>query len=157
MRQYDRVKIVRFKELKDKEGIILNVLVENKTYEVFSEGMIVVLDRSQIQPLRKSLELKTLTLPKLNGLDKIDLVSTMLKIAEETGELSQVIGKKRGMNGEKDVLEESQAFEEIGKELLDVAQTAISMIYVLEEQHGLNMDKLVDKHIKKLIRKGYVC
>ena len=157
MRRYDKVKIVKFKELKDKEGIILNVLVENKTYEVFSEGMIVVLDRSQIQPLRQSLELKTLTLPKLNGLDKIDLVSTMLKIAEETGELSQVIGKKRGMNGEKEVLEESKAFEEIGKELLDVAQTAISMIYVLEEQHGLKMDKLIDKHIEKLIRKGYVC
>lgn len=157
MRRYDKVKIVKFKELKDKEGIILNVLVENKTYEVFSEGMIVVLDRSQIQPLRQSLELKTLTLPKLNSLDKIDLVSTMLKIAEETGELSQVIGKKRGMNGEKEVLEESKAFEEIGKELLDVAQTAISMIYVLEEQHGLKMDKLIDKHIEKLIRKGYVC
>lgn len=156
MKQYDKIKITNFKELKDKEGIILKELTKNKTYEVYCEDMIVVLDRNQFQPIYKSLELKTLTLPRLNGLDKIDLITTMLKITEETGELSQVIGKKRGMNGEKNSLSEQEALTEIGKELLDVAQTAISMIYVLEEQHNLKIDNLVEKHVRKLIRKGYI-
>ena len=42
------------------------------------------------------------------------------------------------------------------QELLDVAQTAVSMMYVLEEQYQVDIGKALDKHIQKLIDKGYL-
>ena len=38
--------------------------------------------------------------PELNGLDKITMETTALKLMEEAGELSQAISKFRGLNGE---------------------------------------------------------
>jgi len=98
---------------------------------------------------------KEVSLPKLNNLQP-GLESTCLKLMEEAGELAQVIGKLRGLNGESVQMEEKEAMELISKELLDVAQVAVSMMFVLEDNYGINIEKKVDEHIEKLIRKGYI-
>ncbi|NLO97052.1 MAG: nucleotide pyrophosphohydrolase, partial [Peptococcaceae bacterium] len=77
---------------------------------------------------------KTITLPRLNKLNP-SLESTALKIMEESGELAQAIGKFRGLNGEQHKIKESEAMQMVARELIDVAQTAVTMMFVLEEQY----------------------
>jgi len=100
-------------------------------------------------------EKKIVALPKLNNLSPT-MESTALKLMEEAGELAQAIGKLRGMNGEKKVIAENEAIELITKELLDVAQTAVSMMFVLEDNYGVDIEKAVDEHVQKLLNKGYL-
>lgn len=98
---------------------------------------------------------KNIALPRLNNLSPT-MESTALKLMEEAGELAQAIGKLRGMSGEKSRCEEKEVMELITKELLDVAQTAVSMMFVLEEHFGVNIEQAQEEHIEKLIRKGYL-
>lgn len=101
-------------------------------------------------------EFKMISLPKLNNLQP-GLESTCLKLMEEAGELAQVIGKFRGLNGEtNDLLDEHELVEKITGELLDVAQVAVSMMFVLENEYNINIHDKIDEHIDKLIRKGYI-
>ena len=97
---------------------------------------------------------KTVTLPRLNRLNP-SLESTALKIMEESGELAQAIGKFRGLNGEALRVEESEVMQLVAQELMDVAQTAVTMMFVLEEQYGIDIDKVLGDHITKLRNKGY--
>lgn len=101
------------------------------------------------------MQVKTLSLPKLNKLTPT-LESTTLKLMEETGELAQVIGKFRGLSGESIVMDEEVVLIEIAKELLDVAQTAVTMMFVMEEYYGVNIDLMLKEHCEKLERKGYL-
>lgn len=98
---------------------------------------------------------KIVALPRLNKLTPT-MESTALKLMEEAGELAQAIGKLRGLSGEKLGVSEGEALDCITKELLDVAQTAVSMMFVLEESFGVNIDKALEEHINKLIAKGYL-
>lgn len=100
-------------------------------------------------------EFKSISLPRLNNL-KPNIESTALKLMEEAGELAQLIGKYRGLNGESCKMEEKQAIDRIAEELLDVAQVAISMMFVLEESYSIDIQKKVNSHIEKLIGKGYI-
>lgn len=97
--------------------------------------------------------MKTITLPRLNKLTPT-LESTALKLMEEAGELAQVIGKFRNLSGERNEVDNS-VMEMIASELADTAQTCITMMYVLEEKYGVNIDKVLDEHISKLVQKGY--
>ena len=102
------------------------------------------------------MEHKVIALPKLNQLEP-SLESTALKLMEEAGELAQAIGKFRGLSGEHIVgYSDDEVMYMISQELLDVAQTAVSMMYVLEEQYQVDIGKALDKHIQKLIDKGYL-
>ena len=102
------------------------------------------------------MEHKVIALPKLNQLEP-SLESTALKLMEEAGELAQAIGKFRGLSGEHIVgYSEDEVMYMISQDLLDVAQTAVSMMYVLEEQYQVDIGKALDKHIQKLIDKGYL-
>lgn len=98
---------------------------------------------------------KTLALPRLDGL-RPTLESTALKLLEEAGELAEVIGKYRALSGERREHPPSQVMTSIGQELLDVAQTAITMMFVLEEQHGVDLQGLLQQHVQKLAVKGYL-
>ena len=100
-------------------------------------------------------EFKSISLPRLNNL-KPNIESTALKLMEEAGELAQLIGKYRGLNGEGCKMEEKQVVDRIAEELLDVAQVAISMMFVLEESYSINIQNKVNNHIGKLISKGYI-
>lgn len=101
------------------------------------------------------MDTKTLSLPKLNRLTP-NLESTALKLMEEAGELAQAIGKYRGLSGEVVSLDERTIIEEIAKELLDVAQTAITMMFVMEDDFGVDVESLLREHWAKLERKGYL-
>ena len=98
---------------------------------------------------------RPLSFPKLTGLQPT-LESTALKLMEETGELAQAIGKHRGLSGETQVLSAESGLQRIAEELLDVAQTAATMMYVLEERHGVDLTALLDAHVAKLKQKGYL-
>lgn len=100
-------------------------------------------------------EFKSISLPRLNNL-KPNIESTALKLMEEAGELAQLIGKYRGLNGENCMMEEKQVIERISEELLDVAQVAVSMMFVLEENFSIDIQERVNSHIEKLMRKGYI-
>ena len=101
------------------------------------------------------MELKTISLPKLNNLSPT-MESTALKLMEEAGELAQAIGKFRCLNGEEPRYTREEALDLTTKELLDVAQTAVSMMFVLEDEYGIDIEQEVSKHIEKLVRKGYI-
>ncbi len=101
------------------------------------------------------MEQKVVALPKLNQLQP-SLESTALKLMEEAGELAQAIGKFRGLSGERATMQDHEVIECISQELLDVAQTAVSMMYVLEEHYDVDIDKVLETHIEKLMRKGYL-
>jgi len=101
------------------------------------------------------METKILSLPRLNLLNPT-LESTALKLMEEAGELAQCIGKYRGLSGEVVQMDEETVVEEIAKELLDVAQTAVTMMFVMEEKFGIDIEVLLQKHLKKLFNKGYL-
>ncbi|BDU50000.1 MazG-like family protein [Haliovirga abyssi] len=94
--------------------------------------------------------------PKLNGLNKITMETTALKLMEEAGELSQAISKFRGLNGEKVNMTEEEVLEKITGELLDVMQVCATMTYVIEEKYDINLDDALVKHLKKLKDRGYV-
>lgn len=97
---------------------------------------------------------KTITLPRLNRLNP-SLESTALKIMEESGELAQAIGKFRGLNGENLLVQEAEAMQMVAEELMDVAQTAVTMMFVLEEHFGIDLEKVHLDHVTKLRSKGY--
>lgn len=101
------------------------------------------------------MDTKILSLPRLNMLNPT-LESTALKLMEEAGELAQCIGKYRGLSGEMVKMDETMVVEEIAKELLDVAQTAVTMMFVMEERFGLDIEDLIQKHLEKLLQKGYL-
>jgi len=98
---------------------------------------------------------KSVSLPRLNNL-KPNIESTALKLMEEAGELAQLIGKFRGLNGEAYEMEEKEVIDKISEELLDVAQVAISMMFVLEETYNVDIEEKVNRHIQKLINKKYI-
>jgi len=98
---------------------------------------------------------KTISLPRLNRLTPT-LESTALKLMEEAGELAEAIGKLRGLSGEALQVDEEETVAIIMSELLDVAQTAVSMMFVLEEKYQVDIEQAVEKHINKLCRKGYL-
>jgi len=75
---------------------------------------------------------------------------------EEAGELAQLIGKFRGLSGEATVHPEHLLAEDIAGELLDVAQTAVTMMFVMEEAYGISLDDMLQQHVNKLEKKGYL-
>lgn len=96
-----------------------------------------------------------MSLPRLDLLDP-SLESTALKLMEEAGELAECIGKYRGLSGEVVQRQESKVVEEIAVELLDVAQTAVTMMFVMEEKYGIDIEALLHKHLEKLMSRGYL-
>ncbi|KJS85477.1 MAG: nucleotide pyrophosphohydrolase [Peptococcaceae bacterium BICA1-8] len=101
------------------------------------------------------MEHKVIALPKLNNLAPT-LESTALKLMEEAGELAQAIGKYRGLSGEKNLIKEEEVMRMITRELFDVAQTAVSMMYVLEEYYHIDIGIMLEEHVQKLMDKGYL-
>jgi NTP pyrophosphatase (non-canonical NTP hydrolase) len=79
-----------------------------------------------------------------------------LKLMEEAGELAAAIGKYRALSGEPVAHDAYSVATAITQELLDVAQTAVTMMFVLEEQHGIDIRSELRQHVAKLVAKGYL-
>lgn len=98
---------------------------------------------------------KIIALPKLDNLTPT-MESTALKLMEEAGELAQAIGKLRGLSGEEVMMDQKAVLAAITRELLDVAQTAVSLMFVLEDQYGVDIQQALQEHINKLRAKKYL-
>jgi NTP pyrophosphatase (non-canonical NTP hydrolase) len=122
----------------------LDKLIEKKYSFVVDSEYQVVTDRNY----------KFLYLPRLN-IDA-DIMQTMCKIQEELGELTQYIGKHGGASGEKNRLKHRAIIEGAAAELCDVAQCCFTMIYILDENYGVDIIVAQEAHVEKLLRKGYL-
>lgn len=95
-----------------------------------------------------------LVLPEL--LINTNLMKTCLKIGEEAGELSQLVGKFSAMSGEEQHrIGEKELNIAIVQELLDVAQCCVTMLYILVDKYGIDVEKILTKHRQKLHNHGY--
>lgn len=97
---------------------------------------------------------KYISLPHLQ-LAEVTLLTTVCKIQEELGELTQFLGKYAGASGEQARLDTSEVNRGAALELLDVAQCCFTMMYILAERHAVHIPELVERHVNKLRRKGY--
>ncbi|GEN33298.1 MULTISPECIES: MazG-like family protein [Aneurinibacillus] len=94
-----------------------------------------------------------IVLPRLNRLVP-SLESTFHKLVEEQGELSEAI---LSWMEEQGTPRAREALLNVARELLDVAQTCISMTFVLEElAPDVRLEQMIDDHLDKLLRKGYL-
>lgn len=76
---------------------------------------------------------------------------------EETGELAAAIARFKGYGGiQPTTRDRRELARDCARELLDVAQTAITLMFVLEEQYGVDVETVVSEHVQKLIDKGYL-
>lgn len=94
---------------------------------------------------------KAIKLPRL-GLLTPTMDSTLLKIMEESGELARAVLMfldNSDANNEKILL------ITVAEELLDVAQTCVTMIFVLEDSYEIGPGEMIDIHLDKLQKKGY--
>jgi NTP pyrophosphatase (non-canonical NTP hydrolase) len=99
---------------------------------------------------------KTIALPQLNNI-RPSLESTAIKLMEETGELGAAIARFKGYGGVQATQKsQHELAKDCARELLDVAQTAITMMFVLEEQYGVDVEAILTDHVQKLIDKGYL-
>lgn len=99
---------------------------------------------------------KTIALPQLNKI-RPSVESTAIKLMEETGELAAAIARFKGYGGiQIGTSDRRELAKDCARELLDVAQTAITMMFVLEEQYGVDVEDVVSEHIQKLMSKGYL-
>ncbi len=99
---------------------------------------------------------KTIALPQLNNI-RPTVESTAIKLMEETGELAAAIARFKGYGGiQISTRDRRELAKDCASELLDVAQTAITMMFVLEEQYGIDVETVVTEHVQKLIDKGYL-
>lgn len=99
---------------------------------------------------------KTIALPQLNNISPT-VESTAIKLMEETGELAAAIARFKGYGGIQIATRDRRELaKDCACELLDVAQTAITMMFVLEEQYGIDVETVVTEHVQKLIDKGYL-
>lgn len=93
---------------------------------------------------------KVLYLPRLDITPTVQ--ETFLKLTEEAGELAHRVGKESGMSGEKN----SEANKALMADLLDVAQTCVTMLYILVEENYIDVNRLLAEHKKKLKEHGYL-
>ena len=97
---------------------------------------------------------KVLYLPRLQ-ISGVDLLTTVCKIQEEIGELTQFLGKGAGASGEPESMERQAMLTGAALELLDIAQCCFTMMYILADQYQMNLQPYMEKHAAKLRRKGY--
>lgn len=103
--------------------------------------------------------IQSIYLPKLNNLAPT-LDSTLLKIMEEAGELARAVlhflpYETMTEHQENIPVSGENMLTEVANELLDVAQTCVTMLFVMEEAYGIEVDALIGDHLQKLVHKGY--
>lgn len=75
-----------------------------------------------------------------------------MKVVEESGELARAVLQHLADPAAKT----PDSMDEVAAELLDVAQTCVTMIFVLEDEYGLRCEEMIDSHLSKLRRKNYL-
>lgn len=89
--------------------------------------------------------LKLSDFKKLNNL-KPTVYSTFLKLEEEKGEVAEILGKFKRINGEKiNSFSDDEIYNKLFEEFMDIAQVCITMIYVLCEDTEIYSNILFSK------------
>ena len=100
-----------------------------------------------------------LILPKCNKIQfpsvEEGIMFTLLKLGEEIGELSQAVGKHSGLSGEVNIKEDDVVLQKIVDEMLDVAQTCCTLLYIFQDEYSVDVKALLISHRKKLKEHGY--
>lgn len=104
--------------------------------------------------LRTAPDSKCIHLPRLQ-LEDVDLLETVCKIQEEIGELTQYLGKGAALSGEQKSMDRSDMIRGCALELLDIAQCCFTMMYILTDRHGVDMQEMLHQHNAKLRARGY--
>jgi len=104
--------------------------------------------------------MKPIYLPKLNNLTPT-FDSTLLKAVEEAGELARAVlqflpcDQANKTAAQKGFSNYENLLTAVAQELLDVAQTCVTMIFVMEDKYAVDADHLICDHLSKLTAKGY--
>ena len=111
-------------------------------------------DRAQSYRIAGAGEFKYLSLPRLS-IKGVNLLTTVCKIGEELGELTEYLGKRAGASGEESRLPPEEVLTGCALELLDVAQCCFTMMYILGERYEVDIGAYLTRHLAKLRAKGY--
>ena len=138
--------------MEERYGVGADALIDAHLTKLAAKGY--RFDHSQDYRIAGEGDYKYLRLPRLY-ITGVTLLTTVCKIQEEVGELTQFLGKKQGASGETDRLAAAAAYRGGALELLDVAQCCFTMMYLLVERYQVPLAELVADHIAKLRQKGY--
>lgn len=138
--------------MEERYGISADALIDAHLTKLAAKGY--RYDRRQDYRICTVDGYKYLRLPRLS-ISGVTLLTTVCKIQEEVGELTQFLGKQRGANGESARLPAAAVYRGCALELLDVAQCCFTMMYLLAERYQVPLADLVTDHIVKLRQKGY--
>jgi hypothetical protein len=70
------------------------------------------------------------------------------------GKIAQ-LGKFTGDNGEIPTISKETSNKKYVYELFEIMQNCFNLLYSIEEKYHINMEKLFDEHVEKLVKKGY--
>lgn len=82
------------------------------------------------------------------------LRSTMNEIILSLGKIAQ-LGKFTGENGETAKIDKTTSNQRYVYQLFDIIQNCFNLLYSMESKYHINLRKLFEDHINKLIRKKY--
>jgi len=82
------------------------------------------------------------------------LEKTMNMIIFEMGTIAQ-LGKFTGDNGEVPSITKDTSNKKYVYELFEIMQNCFNLLYSIEDNYNINMEKLFHEHVDKLIKKGY--
>lgn len=133
-------------------GVAVDTFIGSHLDKLAAKGY--AFDRSRSYSMRTADGFKYLQLPRL-CLPEVTLLTTVCKIQEEIGELTQFLGKRAGASGETAVLPPAEVLNGCAAELLDVAQCCFTMMYILASRYGVDVTALMETHIAKLRQRGY--
>jgi len=119
---------------------------------------------------RSEVRTKTLSLPRPNNIQP-GLESSAFDLMARTGELAGAItafnevvkqagSKQPGLPGigQENLFDEAKekTARAIADALLGVAQTAVTMMFVLEEDYKVDIEEALADHVSRLIERGYI-
>lgn len=84
----------------------------------------------------------------------LTLEKTMNLIIFSMGKIAQ-LGKFTGDNGEVPVINEDISNTKYVYELFSIVQNCFNLLYSMEEKYNINIKKIFEDHVEKLINKGY--
>ncbi|MEF9933753.1 MAG: hypothetical protein RR898_00610 [Clostridium sp.] len=82
------------------------------------------------------------------------LERTMNFIIFSMGRIAQ-LGKFIGDNGEVPVIDKNESNKKYVLELFSIVEYCFNLLYSMEERYNINIEKIFDEHVEKLIKKGY--
>lgn len=84
----------------------------------------------------------------------ISLNKTMNLIIFSMGKIAQ-LAKFIGDNGETPIINKSISNEKYVYELFTIVQNCFNLLYSMEKKYNINIERIFDEHVEKLLLKGY--